>query len=155
MAVGTSPNRIEEHQSPRAAPATDSESLGTLVKKLRDDTILLFREEIELAKAETSSKLARCGRNAGYGGLGAALALAGVLALIAAASTGVYAGLIAAGVSQLVSIWLAPLIVGLVAAGVGYALIQKAVTAISNEPVVPQRTARTLQENKEWIKEKM
>ncbi len=54
-----------------------------------------------------------------------------------------------------VAAWLAPLIVGIVLAAVGYSLVKKALATLKHEGIAPQRTTQSLQENKEWLKQKI
>ncbi|QDU37017.1 hypothetical protein Mal4_13200 [Maioricimonas rarisocia] len=152
---GSRTNRVLEHERLRDGLKDEARTIGALLKELRDEMILLFREEVALAKAETAQKAAKFGRNAGYLAVGAAIALAGVLFLVAAAVAGVYAALVAAGLSSLVAVWLAPLVVGLIAGLVGYGLIKKAISTFENESLVPERTVQSLQEDKDWIQEKV
>ena len=97
------------------------------------------------------SRVARAAATAA-GGL---IAFAGLLFLLVAATAGLYVGLVAAGLSHMTSGWLAPLIVGLVVAIIGYALVQKAISTLRNEPVMPERTAESLREDKDWIERKV
>ena len=57
--------------------------------------------------------------------------------------------------NQEVAVWLAPLVVGGILAAVGYSLIQKALATLKQESITPQKTTQSLQENKEWLKEKI
>jgi hypothetical protein len=51
--------------------------------------------------------------------------------------------------------WLAPLIVGGIVALLGYSFVQKGLTALKHETLVPERTKESLQQDKEWLKEKV
>ena len=84
-------------------------SMAELVRQLSDQTTLLARQEVALAKAELAEKGKRAGLGAGmFGGAGVAGAYA-VGALVAAAIL---------GLATAVDGWLAALIVGLVLAAV-------------------------------------
>jgi hypothetical protein len=63
--------------------------------------------------------------------------------------------LTAAGLSHATAGWLSPLIVGAIVTGIGYALVQKAIATFKHESLTPERTVETLQDNKNWIKEKV
>lgn len=139
--------RSEAHRTER--------SLTDLIKELRDETTLLIREEIELAKLEMSEKVSRVARNGGYLAGGALFAFAGLIVLLMAASAGVYVGLVAAGLENAMAGWLAPLIVGGIAVVIGYAFMQKAITTLKNESVVPERTVQTVKDDKNWMKGKV
>jgi hypothetical protein len=130
-------------------------SIVDLFKELRDETTLLVREEVTLAKTEMSEKVNRVARNTGYLAGGSLVAFAGAIVLLMAAAAGLYAGLVAMDVSHYVAGWLAPLIVGAVALAIGYAFLQKAITTLKNESVVPERTAKTIQDDTNWMKQKV
>lgn len=148
--MSTVDEQIRQHH----APANDH-SIVDLIKQLRDEGITLFRQEILLAKQEMSEKVSRVGRNVGYLVAGGLVAYAGVVVVLLALSALLYAGLIAAGLSHMVSGWLAPLIVGGVVALIGFALVKKAQHALADESAVPQRTKQSLQEDKQWIQNKV
>jgi uncharacterized membrane protein len=133
----------------------DGRTLTDLLKELRDESIRLLRQEVELAKAEMSEKAARTGRNVGYLAAGGLIAYAGVLVLLFAGVVGLYVALTAAGLANVTAGWLSPLIVGGIVLAVGYAFVQKALTTLKNESLTPERTVETMQENTQWIKEKV
>ena len=54
----------------------EESSIVYLLKKLRDDTTTLVRDEISLAKTEISEKIASTSRNVGYLAAGALVAYA-------------------------------------------------------------------------------
>ncbi|MBV9791409.1 MAG: phage holin family protein [Chloroflexi bacterium] len=122
----------------------DTRSLGELFSELANETTMLVRQEIQLARTEMTQKATRAGKDVGMIGAGGALAYAGLLALIAA---------LIIGLGELIPLWLSALIVGLVVVGVGYMLIQRGLTALKQIDPVPQQTIQTLQEDKEWVKE--
>lgn len=146
--------RIETRRDTYATDS-DSRSLAELAKELRDESIALVREEVTLAKTEISEKAARVARNGAYLGVGAVVVNAALVVLLIAASAGIYAGLIAGGFSHMLAGWLSPLIVGVITALIGYALIQKGVSTLSNETIVPERTAQSLRDDKQWIERKV
>jgi hypothetical protein len=133
----------------------DGRTLTDLLKELRDESIRLLRQEVALAKTEMSDKAARTGRNVGYLAAGGMIAYAGVLILLLAAVAGLYAALTAAGVSHMTAGWLSPLIVGGAVAVAGYAFVQKALTTLKHQSLAPERTVETMQDNTQWIKEKV
>jgi hypothetical protein len=133
---------------------TDSRSLTDLLKDLRDETTLLVRQELDLAKTEMSEKAAKAGRNAGYLAVGSALGHAALIVLLFGLSALLYYGLVEWGVEHIIAGWLAPLIVGAITALIGYALIQKAVSTFKRESLVPQKTVDSLKENQQWLSRK-
>jgi hypothetical protein len=126
-----------------------------LVRELRDEAITLVRQEVELAKTEMSEKAARAARNSAYIGMGSFIAYAGALILLLAVVVGVYLGLVAAGLSHATAGWLSPLIVGGLLAIVGYVFIQKGISTLKQETVVPERTVDSIKADKEWMEEKV
>jgi hypothetical protein len=140
-------HRIDNDRSDR--------SLGSLLKELRDETTTLMREELTLAKTEMSEKINRVSRNVAYLAGGGLVAFAGLIVLLLAMSAGLRNALIAWEVSAPTALWLAPLIVSLVVIAIGYALLQKAISTLKNESAIPERTVKTVQDDKNWIKEKV
>jgi xanthine/uracil permease len=134
--------------------AKDDRSLGQLLKELTHETSTLLKQEVDLAKTEMSEKASRVGANLGSLAVGGGVALLGALALLAFAIYGLQA-LLRQFMDPDVAVWLAPLIIGVVLAAVGYSLIKKALETLKRESITPQRTTQSLQENKEWLKEKI
>lgn len=151
--------RADDFDGPAAAGrhprAEDPRSVGQLFRDLAHETTLLFRQEVELAKTEMQEKAAKVGRNSAYAGVGGAVAYAGLLAIVAAACIGLALALAAMGVNERVASWLGPLVVGLIVAGIGYAMLQKGITTIKQEGVVPHKTADSLQETRQWMNAKI
>lgn len=65
-------------------PDKQERSVGELFSELANETSLLIRQEIALAKVELTEKAARVGRNVGFLVLGGAVGYAALLALLAA-----------------------------------------------------------------------
>lgn len=139
-------NRLEGH---------DGRSITALIRELRDETMILLRQEVALAKTELSEKAARAGRNAAYLAVGGAVAYAGVFFLLLAVTAAILLGLEALGLGLGVTLWLAPLIVGGVVALIGYGLVQKGISTLRHETAVPEKTKDSMQENKRWLQDKM
>ncbi len=132
----------------------DDRSLGQLLKELTHESSILLRQEVDLAKTEMSEKASRVGANLGSLAVGGGVALLGALALLAFAIYGLQV-LLRQFMDPDVAVWLAPLLIGVVLAVVGYSLIKKALETLKRESIAPQRTTQSLQENKEWLKEKI
>jgi threonine/homoserine/homoserine lactone efflux protein len=116
------------------------QSLGELFSELAREMSTLVRSEVTLAKAEMSQKASRLGKDLGFVAAGAALAYAGLLALLAA----VIAMLVSAGMP----VWGAALLVGLVVAGGGAYLAYHGLQALKREDLVPHETIETLKEDR-------
>ena len=117
--------------------------LGELVKDLAEQTSTLVRQEIQLARAEVTSKGKRAGRGAG---MLVAAAIAGLLALIA-----LTAGLIAALDTGL-PLWLAALIVMLLWGVVAAVLARAGRAALQNATPPAPQTVETVKEDIQWAK---
>jgi hypothetical protein len=150
MAMETHRFRSRDYEGPE-----NGRTLTDLLKELRDESIRLLRQEFALAKTEVSDKAVRTGRNVGYLAAGGAIAFAGALVLLFACVVGLYVALTAAGLSHATAGWLSPLIVGGIVTAIGYGFVQKALTTLKNESLTPERTVETMQDNTQWIKEKV
>lgn len=137
-----------------ATEIRDDRSLGQLLRSLTQELSTLMRQEVALAKTEISEKASRTGANVGALAMGGAVAFAGALALLFAVVNGLTTLLVRV-VSPEVAVWLAPLLVGVILAFVGASMMKKALNALRQEGLTPQRTTETLQENKEWLQEKI
>lgn len=121
-----------------------SHSTGELVKQLSEQTTMLVRQEIELAKAELSAKGKVAGEGAGmFGG-------AAVLGLLALATLTTMA---LALLDKAMDLWVAALIVTLIYGAIA------AVLAISGRdrvkrglPPAPEQTVETVKEDVQWAK---
>lgn len=149
--------RYESHREAyeRDRRAARDRSIADLLKELRDESTLLIRQEVLLAKQELSEKASVVGRNSGYLAAGAGIAYAGIILILFAISAAVYGGLVVMGLSHFVSGALAPAIVGVVVAFIAYSMIRKAQNAISEEMAMPVHTEETIEENTRWMKEKV
>lgn len=129
-------------REPRRTPAEDR-SLGDLFRELSRETQLLMRQEIALAKTEASQKASLAGRFIGYLVGGGLVAYAGFLAVVLCVV--LLLGLIMAD-------WLAALIGGLIFIGIGAAVAMKGLRGLKETNFSLERTAETLQEDKQWLK---
>lgn len=107
---------------------------------------MLIRQEINLAKTEASEKVSAAGRDAGLVGAGGAVAYAGFIVL----SIG-----LALLIGTFMADWLAFVIVGTVVAAAGYGLAQSGLNSLKQTDFTLARTAETLEEDKQWMKEEV
>lgn len=135
-------------------PLRDDRSLGQILRDLREETTQLLRQEVDLAKTEMSEKMSRLGSSLGSVATGGGVLFAGALVLLAALTLGLIA-LFSQFMDRDVAMWLAPLLVGGVLAFIGYGMVKKALQALKQEGIAPQRTTQSLKENKEWLTAKM
>ncbi len=125
----------------------DERSLGELLGDLMQQTGTLVRQEMKLATTELSDKASRVGKDVGALAVGGAVAYAGFLALLAA---------IIIGLGQLgLPWWIAALIVGVVVVGIGGLMVQKGLTALKHQDMMPQQTITSLKEDQTWAKEQI
>lgn len=132
----------------------DDRSIGQLLKELTHETSTLLKQEVDLAKTEMSEKASRMGTNLGAVAVGGSVALLGAIALLLAVIYGLGA-ILNNFLSPETASWLAPLIVGGILAAVGYSMIKKALDTLKRESLTPEKTTQSLQENKEWLKQKI
>jgi Na+-translocating ferredoxin:NAD+ oxidoreductase RnfE subunit len=101
------------------------------------------RQEVSLAKAEMTQKATVAGKNIGFLLIGAAVAYAGLLAILAA---------IIIALGHAVGYAVAALIVGVVVAAVAVGLVMKGINALKGENLAPQQTIETVKEDIRWAK---
>ncbi len=121
-------------------------SIGELFSELANETGLLVRQEIALAKVELSHKASRVGRNVGYLVVGGAVAYAALLALLAAII------ILLAGVMPS---WVAALVVAVVVGIIAAILISKALTALKKTDIAPRQSVESLKEDAQWAKQQV
>jgi uncharacterized membrane protein YqjE len=117
---------------------------GELLRRLSDETTMLVKQEVELAKAELQEKGKQAGVGAGmFGGAG----LFGVGAF-AALTTCVIAALESA-----MPLWLAALIVTVVYAAVAGVLALRGKRKVTEAaPPLPEQAKESVKEDLEWAK---
>lgn len=125
-------------------------SLPNLFSDLTRETIDLMRQEAALARAEIAEKVDRAQSAVGSMAVGAAIAMAGLVILLLAATTG-----LAMVLPPELAPWLAPLIVGLVATLIGYGLMQSGRSGLKAGKLVPRKTIDSLSRDKALVQEKL
>jgi hypothetical protein len=128
--------------------------LGTLLREVGREMSLLVRQEVDLARAEIEGKLARLLRHGGLVVAGTVLLLVAIFTLFSAASRGL-TSLFAQFVSLEVAVWLAPLTLALVLVAAGAGTLLAGLRALRREGLLPRQTTTTLQENTQWLKDKI
>jgi uncharacterized membrane protein YqjE len=126
---------------------TDTRSLGELFSELASNVSVLLKNEIKLARLELTEKTENARSGVMMLAAGAAVAYAGFLVLLAAAT----AGLVAAGLPW----WAAALIVGTAVVVAGAALLKSGQGQLSGDKLAPRETIQSLQTNAEWAKGRM
>lgn len=145
MAIQTSRNPNNAAPPPAAAANVDGRTLGELFNELSEDFSHLIRQEVELARTETTEKLNQAKQSAIF--------------LIAAGLVG-YAGflLVLIALANLLNTaigvyWISSLIVGAVVLVVAFILYVAGRSGLRNMSVVPEQTIETLKNDAQWAKE--
>ncbi|BAL90245.1 putative integral membrane protein [Actinoplanes missouriensis 431] len=133
----TSPYRHDN-----ADPVAET-SIGEIIGNISNDLSQLFRQEVELAKAEIRQEATKAGKAAGMlGGAG----FAGYLAVLLLSFAVVF------GLGNVIDYGWAFLIVGIVWAAIGAVLFVNGRKKLKTVDPVPRRTAETLKEDAQWLK---
>ena len=120
--------------------------LGDLLSELSHGLLSLVRDEMKFAKVEMSEKAERTGRDLAYISVGAAVAFAGFLSLLAA---------LVLGLALYMPLWLSCLSVGSPLGLAGFLLLRSGMKRLRHEEPVPREASETLKEEAEWLKERM
>lgn len=141
---------METREDRSRSEAGGDRSIGTLVSELSQETTTLLQQEIALAKTEMSEKVSQVSTALVSLALGGLVLFAGLLVLLDAL---VY------GLSEIMppdlTPWLPALIVGVVVAIIGAVLLQKGRSNLQTSSLMPQRTATSLQRDKNMVKEQV
>jgi uncharacterized membrane protein YqjE len=121
-------------------------TLGELFSDLSRESSTLIREELRLAQIEMTAKAKKAGRDVAFIAAGGFVAYAGFIILLIAAVV---------GLSYFMPDWLAALIVGLVVAIIGGVMAWSGLNDLRKIDPVPHQTVETIEEDREFLKEKM
>lgn len=133
----------------------EEESVADLVKDLRDETINMVRQQIELAKTETSEKVSVYSKNISSVAIGAGVLYAGMFFLLGAFTLAEYVIFIAVGLTPFVSLWLAPLITGVIVSLVGWSMVSGSMRKLKQTSILPGKLAHSIKEDRQWIQRKL
>jgi uncharacterized membrane protein YqjE len=117
-------------------------SLGDLFKQLAQDSAVLVRQEVALAKAEVAENVRGFARGAALLAAGGAVLLLAMFALTAF--------LIVLLGDALNNYWLGALVVTVLYAVVGGALVMAGRNKLQENELKPERTIETLRDDKRW-----
>jgi hypothetical protein len=127
----------------RAATDPAETSVGELIGNISDDLSRLFRQEVELAKAELKQEAAKAGKAAGMlGGAG----FAGYLAVVLLSFALVFA------LGNVMDLGWAAVIVAVVWGVIGAVLYANGRRKLKTVDPVPHRTVDTIKEDAQWMK---
>jgi len=134
----TTPYRNEDRTE-----VVEQTSVGELIGNISNDLSQLFRQEVELAKAEVKQEAAKAGKAAGM--LGAA-GFAGYLTVVLLSFALVFA------LSNVMDPGWAALIVAVLWGIVGAVLYANGRKKLKTVDPVPHRTVDTIKEDAKWLK---
>jgi hypothetical protein len=118
-------------------------SVGELIGNISNDLSQLFRQEVDLAKAEMKQEAAKAGKAAGF--LGAA-AFAGYLTVVLLSFA------LVAALSNVIDWGWAALIVAVIWGIVGAVLYTNGRKKLKTVDPMPRRTVDTIKEDAQWLK---
>jgi uncharacterized membrane protein YqjE len=118
-------------------------SIGELIGNISNDLSQLFRQEVELAKAEVKQEAAKAGK---AGGMLGGAAFAGYLAVVLLSFALVFA------LSNVMDAGWAALIVAVIWAIIGAVLFATGRKQLKTVDPMPRRTVDTLKEDAQWLK---
>jgi hypothetical protein len=128
--------------SPRSEDVAET-SIGELIGSISNDLSQLFRQEVDLAKAEIKNEATKAGKAAG---MLSVAGFAGYLAIVLLSFAAVF------GLANVMDAGWAALIVAVVWAIVGAVLFANGRSKLKTIDPVPQRTVGTLKEDAQWLK---
>lgn len=144
-------NINEEHPG---ATTTAEEPVADLLKDLRDESITLIRQQVELAKTETLEKISKLMRNAVNLFAGSLVATVGLLFILAGLDFLGALGLQAVGLSQSLALSISSPVIGLIVGIIGYVFVRKAISTFKHTSVVPEKTVHSIKEDQQWLAKK-
>lgn len=122
------------------------QSIRTLVGDLIEQMQRLIRQELRLAQAEAGEKVSQGQRGLISIVVGTMFAFAALLILLQA---------LVLAVSNAMPAWLASIVVGIVVAIIGFALVRQGQSNLKATHLVPERTLRSMRDDKEMVMEKV
>lgn len=137
------------------AQTQSARSFPEVLTALVGDLSGLFRKEIQLARAETSEKLAQVIGGARTLAIGAVLGIGAVGVLFAAIVAAIGGAFIAWGMEPNWANALASLIVAVVFGVIAFSMINSGIESMKAENLVPERTAQSLARDAEAVKERL
>jgi hypothetical protein len=138
-----SPYPADRSTSADRADEVAETSVGELIGNISNDLSQLFRQEVELAKAELKQEAAKAGKAAGMlGGAG----FAGYLAVVLLSFALVF------GLGNVMDLGWAALIVAVIWGIIGAVLYANGRKKLKDVDPVPRRTVDTIKEDAQWLK---
>jgi len=139
----SSPYRSEPGFDPAPEENPSNTSVGELIGEISDDLSKLFRQEVELAKAEVRQEATKAGKAAGMlGGAG----FAGYLTVLFLSFAVVY------GLGNVMDYGWSALIVAVIWGIVAAVLYANGRKKLKDVDPTPRRTVETIKEDAQWLK---
>lgn len=129
-----------------AVSENDVRTVGELFADLANDFSSLVRKELQLARVETMEKVNYATQSIIWIVAGGMIGYAGFIALVIASIV---------GLAMFMPLWLSALILGLVLVIISAILIQSGRSSLKAMSIVPEKTVESLQEDAEFVKEKV
>lgn len=124
---------------------TEDNSIRALLQELLTEVQRLFRQEIQLARAETQEKIGQVQYGAIHIAAGMGLAFAALLIILQA---------IVVGLSNFMAPWVASLIVGVVVAIIALILVMAGQSRLKAANLMPNRTIKSIRRDSDLVVEK-
>lgn len=153
-ATKTSLTRADE-AVPEVARRSDNESLPTLVGRLGDDVMELFKSQLELFKVEIKEEANAYARGITMIAIGAVIATVGFALLNVAIAFAVSTLFAQANFSQPASYALGFVVTGAFYVLVGGIIVLLMKNRLAKQDLVPQRTVAELRKDKQWLKNEL
>lgn len=135
--------------------AHPSHSIPALLRDLKSESATLLQQQVALAKAEISEKIIEQASNAVQIGIGAFVGYAGGIILLLGLADLVGMIMVRSGVDADMATWVSRAAIGVIVALVGFILVMRAKKAIAAEGITPEKTVQTLQDNKDFVQDKL
>jgi len=153
-ATKTSLTRADERAA-EVAKRSDTESIPTLVSRLGDDVMQLFKSQLELFKVEIKEEANAYARNITMIAIGAVIATVGFALLNVAIAFAVSTLFAQANFSQPASYALGFVVTGAFYVLVGGIVVLLMKNRLAKQDLVPERTVAELRKDKEWLKNEL
>ena len=153
-ATKTSLTRADEI-SADVARRSDTESLPTLVGRLGDDVMQLFKSQLELFKVEIKEEANAYVRAITMIAVGAVIATVGFALLNVAIAFAVSTLFAQANFSQPASYALGFVVTGAFYVLIGGIIVLLMKNRLAKQDLVPQRTVAELRKDKQWLKNEL
>ena len=153
-ATKTSLTRADEN-STDVARRSDTESIPTLVGRLGDDVMELFKSQLELFKVEIKEEANAYARGITMIAIGAVIATVGFALLNVAIAFAVSTLFAQANFSQPASYALGFVVTGAFYVLIGGIIVLLMKNRLAKQDLVPQRTVAELRKDKQWLKNEL